>query len=198
MILIFCISSWNLFECLCQSAQRRIACNTFFCEAYLWSSIWSLTVEVSFIFIDLCRFSIVDVPASGPENVPKPGLPPYRSPLSAVSSTCKDITWDKCYGSVRLALFTASLTKKCVVWNCALGKGNVFTMRQVSQDRYEFKQKQLLLLKSGAGPVHSIDVLKGDDGIHRQATVNHKDLAHGKRRFQLQLIPPKGPSNNQI
>ena len=71
-------------------------------------------------------------------------------------------------------------------------------MRQVSQDRYEFKQKQLLLLKSGAGPVHSIDVLKGDDGIHRQATVNHKDLAHGKRRFQLQLIPPKGPSNNQI
>jgi len=45
-----------------------------------------------------------------------------RSPLSAVSSTCREITWDKCYGSVRLALFTASLTKKCVVWNCALGK----------------------------------------------------------------------------
>ena len=45
-----------------------------------------------------------------------------RSPLSAVSSTCKEITWDKCYGSVRLALFTASLAKKCVVWNYALGK----------------------------------------------------------------------------
>ena len=46
----------------------------------------------------------------------------YRSPLSAVSSTCKEITRDKCYGSVRLALFTASLTKKCVVWNWALSK----------------------------------------------------------------------------
>ena len=85
-----------------------------------WSSIWSSTVEVPFICIDLCRFSI-DVPPSGPENVPKPGLLPYESPLSAVSSTCKEIMWDKCYGSVRLAL-TASLTKKCVVWNCALSK----------------------------------------------------------------------------
>ena len=76
-------------------------------------------MEVPFIFIDLCRFSIVDVildvPSSGPENVPKPHLPPYRSPLSTTSSTCKEITWDKCYESVRLALFTASLTKKCVV-----------------------------------------------------------------------------------
>ena len=44
-----------------------------------------------------------------------------QAPRSAVSSTCKEIMWDKCYGSVRLALFTASLTKKCVVWNCALG-----------------------------------------------------------------------------
>ena len=40
-----------------------------------------------------------------------------------------------------------------------------------------------------AGPVHSVDVLKGDDGIHRQATMDHKDLAHGKRRFQLQKDP---------
>ena len=63
----------------------------------IWSSIWSSTVEVPFIFIDLCRFSRVDVPPSGPENVPKPCLPPYESPLSAVSSTCKEITWDKCY-----------------------------------------------------------------------------------------------------
>ena len=30
------------------------------------------------------------------------------SPLSAVSSTCKEM-WDKCYGSVSLALITASL-----------------------------------------------------------------------------------------
>ena len=44
-----------------------------------------------------------------------------------------------------------------------------------------------------AGPVHSIDVLKGDDGIHRQATVDHKDLARGTRRFQLQLMALKGP-----
>ena len=65
-----------------------------------WSSIWSSTVEVPFICIDLCRFSVLDVPPSGPENVPKPCLPPYESPLSAVSSTCKEITWDKCYGSV--------------------------------------------------------------------------------------------------
>ena len=43
-----------------------------------------------------------------------------------------------------------------------------------------------------AGPVHSIDVLKGDDGIHRQATVDNKDLARGKRMFQLQLMAPKG------
>ena len=42
-----------------------------------WSSIWSSTVEVPFMFVDLCRFSRVDVPPSGPENVPKPGLPPY-------------------------------------------------------------------------------------------------------------------------
>ena len=48
------------------------------------------------------------------------------------------------------------------------------------------------ILHGFARRVHSIDVLKGDDGIHRQATVDHKDLAHGKRRFQLQLIAPKG------
>ena len=87
----------------------------FFREAYLWSSIWSSTVEVPFIFIDLFRFSIIDVPSSRTENVLKPRLPPYASPLSAVSSTCKEIMWDKCYGSVRLALFIGSRTKKCVV-----------------------------------------------------------------------------------
>jgi len=98
---IFCISSWNLFAYFCQSMQRRISCNTFLLQSIrtFWSSIWSSTVEVPFIFIDLCRFSILDVPPSGSENVPKPGLPPYeyRSPLSAVSTTCKEITWDKCY-----------------------------------------------------------------------------------------------------
>ena len=76
---IFCTSSWNVFEYLCQSTQRRISCNTFFLQSIhtFWSSIWSSTVEVPFIFIDLCRLSILDVPPSGPENVPKPGLPPY-------------------------------------------------------------------------------------------------------------------------
>ena len=44
-----------------------------------------------------------------------------------------------------------------------------------------------------AEPVHSIDVLNSDDGIHLQATVEHKDLVHGKGRFQLQLIAAKGP-----
>ena len=63
---------------ICQSTQRRISCNTFFYDAYLWSSIWSSMVEVPFIVIDLCSFSKVDVP----ENVPKPGRDPlYRSPL---------------------------------------------------------------------------------------------------------------------
>ena len=28
-----------------------------------------------------------------------------------------------------------------------------------------------------AGPVHTIDVLNSDNGIHLQATVDHKDLA---------------------
>ena len=95
--LIFCVSSWNMFEYLFQSMQRRISCNTFSLRSIrtFWSSIWSSTVEVPFIFIDLCRFSRVDVPSSGPENVPKPGLPPFESPRSAVSSTCKEIiTWD--------------------------------------------------------------------------------------------------------
>ena len=46
--LIFRISSRHLFEYLCQSTQRRLSCNTFFCDAYLWSSIWSSTVEISF------------------------------------------------------------------------------------------------------------------------------------------------------
>ena len=106
------------------NTKKNLRGNTFFLRSILrysfWSSSWSSTVKIPFIFIDLCRFSRVDVPPSGPENVPKPRLPPYESPLSAVSSTCKEksgFTWDKCYGSVRLALFTASLTKTCVVWN---------------------------------------------------------------------------------
>ena len=53
------------------------------------------------------------------------------------------------------------------------------------------KNDNLWYLDTGfAGPVHSIDALNNDDGIHRQATVDHKDLAHGKR-----LIAPKGPSD---
>ena len=47
--------------------------------ACLCISLWSLTVEVSFIFIDLSRFSTVDVPPSGPENVPKPGRNPPKT-----------------------------------------------------------------------------------------------------------------------
>ena len=63
-----------------------------------WSSIWSSAVEVPFICIDLCRFSILDVPPSGSENIPKPccRLMVLRPRLSSVSS-CKEITWDKCY-----------------------------------------------------------------------------------------------------
>ena len=70
---MFC-TSWNLFAYLCQSTQRRVSCNTFFLQSIrtFWSSIWSSTVEVPFICIDLCRFSILDVPRSGSENVPKP------------------------------------------------------------------------------------------------------------------------------
>ena len=102
--------------------KKNLWGNTFFSQSIpFWSSIWSSTVKVPFIFIDLCRFSIVDVPSSGPENIPKPRLPPYRS-LYAVSSTCKEKTWDKCCESVRLALFTASLTKKCAIRNCVLSK----------------------------------------------------------------------------
>ena len=125
---ICCISSWNLFEYLCQSKQRRISCNTFFLRsipfgapfgAQQWKFVSSLSIFVAFLE-QMCPRQ--GLKTSGPENVPKPRLPPYRSPLSAVSSTCKEITSDKCYGSARLALFTASLTKKCVVWNCALNK----------------------------------------------------------------------------
>jgi len=90
----------------------------------------------------------------------------------------------KCYGSARLALFTASLTKKCIVWKGAFSNGNVFcrtewvgivgysgmnhawAMRQASQDRCEFKQKQLLHLKSRRIPPpkapHQCTVLDGN------------------------------------
>ena len=65
--------------------------NTFFLQSIrtVWSSIWSSTVEVpaALQVTTVCR----------------------------VPSTCKDRMWDKCYGRTpRLALFTASLTKKCV------------------------------------------------------------------------------------
>ena len=97
---MFC-TSWNLFSYLCQSTQRRVSCNTFFLQSIctFWSSIWSSAVEVPFICIDLCRFSILDVPPSGSENIPKPccRLMVLRPRLSSVSSTCKEITWDKCY-----------------------------------------------------------------------------------------------------
>ena len=93
--LTFRISSWNLFEYLCDSMQRRLSgARPFFLRrSSLWSSIcFSSTVEISFIFLDLCRFSRVDVAPSGLENVPKPrrNPPETGSPLlSAVSSTCK-------------------------------------------------------------------------------------------------------------
>ena len=71
------------------------------------------------------------------------------SPLSAVSSTCKEIMWDKCYGSARLALFTASLTKKCVVWNCALSKWQcLHNETSVTRSILNSSKKQLLHLKS--------------------------------------------------
>ena len=67
---------------LALNAEKNLLQHLFFAKHTFWSSIWSSTVEVPFIFIDLCRrFSIVDAPSSGPENVPKPRLPPYRSPL---------------------------------------------------------------------------------------------------------------------
>ena len=159
-----------MFEYLFQSMQRRISCNTFSLRSIrtFWSSIWSSTVEVPFIFIDLCRFSRVDVPSSGPENVPKPGLPPFKSPRSAVSSTCKEIiTWEiRGTNAMEVCALPSSLQawlRHDVVWNCALGKwmqndanGNVITMRQVSQDRYESqRKKQLLYIWSlGTGPTH--------------------------------------------
>ena len=72
------------------NAKKNLWGNTFFLQSIrtVWSSIWSSTVEVpaALQVTTVCR----------------------------VPSTCKDRMWDKCYGSVRLALFTASLTKKCV------------------------------------------------------------------------------------
>ena len=58
--LIFRMSSWNLFEYLCQSTQRRISCNTFFfCKAYVpfgapfgaqqWKFPSSLSIFVAFL-----------------------------------------------------------------------------------------------------------------------------------------------------
>ena len=118
-----------MFEYLCQSTQRRISCNTFFWRSIrtFWSSIWSSTVKIPFIFIHLCGFSIVDVP----------GLPGRgkcsQAPAAAlrVTAFCRveylhRNNMDKWYGSERLALFAASLTKKCVVRNCAFGKWQCF------------------------------------------------------------------------
>ena len=42
-----------------------------------------------------------------------------------------------------------------------------------------------------AGPVHSIDVLKGDDGIHRQATVDPQRSGAWKEKVPT----AKGPLN---
>ena len=125
MILTFrIISSWNCFEYLCQSTQRRISCNTFFLRSIPLELHLELNSRCFFhLYRSLSlfyRFYSRCAPFRAWKRS-KPGLPPYRSPLSAVSSTCKEITWDKCYGSVRLALFTASWLRN-VVWNCALGK----------------------------------------------------------------------------
>ena len=190
-ILIFCISSWNMFEYRFQSMQRRISCNTFFLRSIrtFCSSIWSSTVEVPFIFIDLCRFSRVDVPSSGPENVPKPRLPPYESPLSAVSSTCKEITWDKCYGSVRLALFTASLTKKCVVWNCALSKWMQMAMSWQWDKCHKIdmnsSKKQLLYIWSLVGPTP-----EGTPSMH--SSWEHRGACAGRRSVESHLFMEGG------
>ena len=99
---MFCTSSWNLFEHLCQSTQRRISCNTIFLQSIrtFWSSIWSSRVEVPFILIDLCRFSILyrcaPLGAWKCSQARPAALQCCGSPLSAVSSTCKEITRDKC------------------------------------------------------------------------------------------------------
>ena len=84
IILTFRISSWNPFEYLCQSTQRRISGATFF---FFWRS----------IRIPFENFGApVEVQHS---KFPSPACRLiYRSPVSAVSScTCKGIAWDKCY-----------------------------------------------------------------------------------------------------
>ena len=137
----------NIFANQC----RRILCNIFFAKhtfgAPFGTQQWKFLSSLPSLPLFYSRCALFR--AWKYSQAPPAALRYYRSPLSAVSSTCKEITWDKCYGSERLVLFTASLTKKSVVWNCAL-TANVkfYTMRQVSQDRYEFKQKQLLHLKS--------------------------------------------------
>ena len=69
-------------EYLCQSTQRRISCNTFVVRSIrtVWSSIWSSTIKIPFILIDLCRFYMLDVLPSGPENFPKHHVLPFRVP----------------------------------------------------------------------------------------------------------------------
>ena len=147
--IIFCV--WISFPI---NAKKNLLQHLFFAKhTYLLELHLELNSGSSF---HLYRSSSrVDVPSSGPENVPKPGLLPFESPLSAVSSTCKEIMWDKCYGSVRLAL-TASLTKKCVVWNCALSKWMQMAMSsqwdKCHKIDVEFKQKQLLYIWSLVGP----------------------------------------------
>ena len=62
-------------------------------------------------FLEMC-------PLQGLKMFPSPACRLTGHHFSAVSSTCKEITWDKCYGSVRLALFTAGLNKKCSLKLC--------------------------------------------------------------------------------
>ena len=80
-------------------------------------------------------------------------LPPYRIAahhfLSFRVPAKKSGGTNAIYGSACLALFTASLTKKWGVWSCALSKWQcLHNETGVTSSIYEFKQKQLLHLKS--------------------------------------------------
>ena len=105
---IFCTSSWNLFEYLCQSTQRRISCNTFFCKAYVpfgapfGAQQWKFPSSyrsLSLFYTRCAPFRAWKCSQARPA-----ALQYYGSPLSAVSSTCKEITWDKCYAMEVCAL----------------------------------------------------------------------------------------------
>ena len=123
---IFCTSSWNVCISLPINAKKNLLQHLFFAKhTYLVElhlelnsgSSLHLYRSLSLFYTGCAPFRAWKCSQARPAPLWYCG-----SPLSAVSSTCKEITRDKCYGSVRLALFTASLTKKCVVWNCALSK----------------------------------------------------------------------------